>query len=472
MLKPYVLALSSDTETPITLYQKYVKQELGFLLESKEPGVGRYSIIGKSPFITFRSRRSNVIIEKEGCIYFEEGPPLEILKKYVNQFRIYNDTELPFVGGVVGTVGYDTVRQYEKLPELKNKSLDLPEIHQMFMKEVIVYDHFLNKVHLIVLENMTPTGEKLARKKLYEIKELIEDKNIQLRPLSEQSFDGELKSNVDKDTFIQQVKRAKEYIVEGDIFQVVLSRRVTVDQPTSSFDLYRHLRQVNPSPYLFYLNFGPYQVVGSSPEMLVKLTEDKVETYPIAGTRKRGQSNIEDEKLAKELMHDDKENAEHVMLVDLGRNDMGKISKIGSIKIKEFKEIKYFSHVMHLVSLIEGERKSDVDMFEVLKAFLPAGTLAGAPKIRAMEIIEKLENCERGVYGGAVGYFGFDGNMDMCIAIRTMVIHDGKVHLQAGAGIVADSCPEKEYEETWNKLLALLKAIGINESLISREEIR
>ncbi|WP_105615616.1 anthranilate synthase component I [Vallitalea okinawensis] len=472
MLKPYILTLSSDMETPITLYQKYVRNEQGFLLESKETGTGRYSIIGKSPFMTFKSRRSKIIIEKEGCIYFEEGSPLEILKKYINAYKIENDTELPFVGGAVGTVGYDVVRQYEKLPDFNNESLELPEIHQMFVKEVIVYDHYLNKVHLIVLENITPTGAKIAMKKLYEIKELIEDSNLQLESLSDVVFDGQLESNVDQETFMQQVERAKEYIVEGDIFQVVLSRRVTVDQPTSSFNLYRHLRQVNPSPYLFYLNFSTYQVVGSSPEMLVKLNDDNIQTCPIAGTRKRGEDRQEDERLAEELLHDEKEVAEHVMLVDLGRNDMGKVAKIGSINIKAFKEIKCFSHIIHLVSLIEGKKKSDVDPFEVLKAFLPAGTLTGAPKIRAMQIIEELESDERGIYGGAIGYFGFDSNMDMCIAIRTMIIHDLKVYLQAGAGIVADSCPEKEYEETWNKLKGLLKAIGINEEVIGKEVIK
>ena len=256
-----------------------------------------------------------------------------------------------------------------------------------------------------------------------------------------------------------RTEKAKHYIHEGDIFQVVLSQRWTLESKENPFTLYRKLRALNPSPYLFYFNFGDYQVAGSSPEMLVELRKGKVYTCPIAGTRKRGRNDEEDRFLAEELLADPKEKAEHIMLVDLARNDMGRIAKIGTVKVTEFMEVHYYSHVMHLVSLVEGQKNENEDGFSVLSSFLPAGTLSGAPKIRAMEIIEELENTRRGIYGGAVGYFSFDGDMDMCIAIRTMVMKDGKIYMQAGAGITAESVPEKEFEESENKVRALLRAI-------------
>ena len=284
---------------------------------------------------------------------------------------------------------------------------------------------------------------------------LIERSNFYICHFVSTVVQKKIKREIEQDPFC-----AKKYIYDGDIFQVVLSQRLTAETDQKPIDLYRKLRAINPSPYLLYLNFGDYQVAGSSPEMLVEVSGNKVKTCPIAGTRKRGKNLKEDIELAEGLLNDEKEIAEHTMLVDLARNDMGRVSKIGSVKVTELKQIHYYSHVMHIVSLVEGEKREDKDCFDVLSTFLPAGTLSGAPKIRAMEIIEELEEEKRGLYGGSIGYFSFNGNMDMCIAIRTMIIKDKKIYMQAGAGIVADSIPKNEYEESHNKVRALVKTIG------------
>lgn len=457
VLTPYTKKLSADTETPITIFQKYVGDKIGFLLESREPGKGRYSFIAKNPFAVLKSKGMKTIVEERGKIEILEGKTLDIIKNYISKYEINGSIPVPFVGGAVGTVGYEIIRQYEKLPDFNIDELQLPDVHQMFVKEILAYDHFHQQIIIVVLDDISKEGQKRAEKKIRYIENQLSVKinSNELYPTN----DIEIKANMDKEEFIKCVEKAKKYIYEGDIFQVVLSQRWTVHTDQKSFELYRKLRQVNPSSYLFYINFGEYQVAGSSPEMLVELRKDKINTCPIAGTRKRGKNEKEDKLLAHELLTDEKEQAEHVMLVDLGRNDMGRVAKIGSVEVERFMEVENYSHVMHLVSLVSGIKNENDDMFSVLSTFLPAGTLSGAPKIRAMEIIEELETSKRGIYGGAVGYFGFDGDMDMCIAIRTMVINDGKVYMQAGAGIVADSDPEREYEETVNKVSALIKAL-------------
>ena len=457
--KTYSETMSGDTETPITLYSKYVKNNIGFMLESKEQPKGRYTFLSTNPFLTIKAYKDNVEIINNGKGKKEEkkGKALEIVKEEIEKYEIINNTSIPFVGGAVGSVGYDMIKQYEKLPNENMDTVNVPDLHLLFVKEVIAYDHFFNTINIIVLEDETDEGEEQAKERIREIittlkkDVIIEDEN------SEELI---FQSNTTKTKFEEAVNKAKEYIYNGDIFQVVLSQRWSARTNTNPFILYRKLRRVNPSPYMFYFNFNEYYIAGSSPEMLVEIMDNRIFNCPIAGTRRRGKDEEEDQILAKDLLNDEKERAEHIMLVDLGRNDMGKVSKIGTVEVTKYMEVQNYSHVMHLVSLVEGEKREDKDMFETLMSFLPAGTLSGAPKIRAMEIIEELEISKRGIYGGAIGYFGFNGNMDMCIAIRTMVIKDNIVHIQAGAGIVADSDPLKEYEETENKAQALITAIN------------
>jgi len=458
-LIPYIRCISGDLETPVTLYSKYVGEGKGFLLESAEMPKGRYSFMGKNPFLTIRSKDEKVVVERRGKLSIYDGKALDITRKYVKEFKVVNNSDIPFVGGAVGTIGYDIIKQYEELPQINEDILGLPDINLLFVKELIAFDHKFQQVNIIVLEEDNKLGKQKAEKALDAIEQMLDGKpNLQNINLTD-THCGTPKSNISKEQFYNMVNKAKKYIYEGDIFQVVLSQRWSIECNSHPFTLYRKLRQINPSAYLFYFNLGDYQVAGSSPEMLVGVRGDKVTTCPIAGTRKRGKDANEDVILAKELLDDPKEQAEHVMLVDLGRNDMGRVAKIGTVTVPTMMEVRNYSHVMHLVSLVEGKKKKDLDSFDVLSTFLPAGTLSGAPKIRAMEIIEELEPSLRGMYGGAIGYFGFDGDMDMCIAIRTMLINEGTVYMQAGAGIVADSIAENEYLETQNKVKALMQVL-------------
>jgi anthranilate synthase component 1 len=458
ILKVYMDTISGDIDTPITLYSKYVRNSTGFLLESKELPKGRYSFMSANPFITVKAFEDNIEIKQGEEVTIKKGLALDEVKKIIDSYDVINDTKLPFVGGAVGSVAYDMIKQYEIIPKENIDSIGTPDLHLMFVKETIAYDHFYNDINIIVLDEDNKEGSERAQERIREIKIMLKKDII----MDEEEVKEELifQSNVSKKIFGESVEKAKEYIYNGDIFQVVLSQRWSGKTNRKPFSLYRKLRRVNPSPYMFYFNFKDYYIVGSSPEMLVEIKDNKIYNCPIAGTRKRGIDDEEDKVLAEDLLNDEKERAEHIMLVDLGRNDMGKVSTIGSVNVSKFMEVQNYSHVMHLVSLVEGEKRKDKDMFEVLMSFLPAGTLSGAPKIRAMEIIEELEISKRGIYGGAIGYFGFNNNMDMCIAIRTMVIKDNIVHIQAGAGIVADSDKVKEYEETENKAKALITAIN------------
>ncbi len=461
-LVPYTKVISGDTETPITLFKKYVEKDKGFLLESYDAENNKFSFISKNPSAILQGKNNEMTIIEKDTIQVKNGRLLDIVKDYLDKYKINNDTEYPFVGGAVGSISYDIIRQYEKLPNENKDVLDLPDVNLMIATELVIYNHHHSKIILLVLEEEGDLGREKAEQKLSFIENEIKNSMLNIKDfiLEDYCKKSIVKSNVSKEEYIKSVERAKRYIYEGDIFQVVLSQRWEIESEENPFEIYRRLRELNPSQYLFYINYGEYQVLGSSPEMLVKMQKDRVYTCPIAGTRKRGKDFKEDKLLAEDLLSDEKEKAEHVMLVDLARNDMGKVCKIGSIKLSEFMEVKNYSHVMHLVSTVEGERDEKKNAFDILSSILPAGTLSGAPKIRAMEIIEELEREKRGLYGGAVGYFGFDGNMDMCIAIRMMVVKNRKAYIQSGAGIVADSVPENEYEETQNKAKALIKILG------------
>lgn len=454
--KTYVREFSGDTETPITLFYKYVGNERGFLLESRGSGKTNFSFMGKNPMAVLRGTEK-LTIEENGSIREVEGRLLDGVRDYMQGIKVETDLDMSFIGGAVGAIGYDVIRQYEKIPDINGEVVDTPIVHLMVFKEFIVYDHLHDRIKLIVMEdeNEIKAMETLDRMEK-EVKSSVPAEHYAVKDMKPVTFT----SNMTKEKYMDIVEKAKKYIYDGDIFQVVLSQRLTANVEQNPLDLYRRLRAINPSPYLYYLNFEEYQVAGSSPEMLVEVNKNRVKTCPIAGTRKRGKDIFEDARLAEELKNDEKEKAEHVMLVDLARNDMGRIVEIGSVEVSQFMQVQNYSHVMHLVSLVEGNKRDDMDCFTILSTFLPAGTLSGAPKIRAMEIIEELEEERRGLYGGAVGYFSFNGNMDMCIAIRTMIIKEGKVYMQAGAGIVADSIPEMEYEESHNKVRALVKTIG------------
>lgn len=422
---PYVKTILGDTETPITVFQKYVGEQVGFLLESKSKENNRFSFIGADPEKIIRSDN------KEHTT--------ETLRKELGAFEVDNTTHLPFMGGVVGIMGYE-------------QSADF-----LFIREFIAYDHDFGKILFVALDTDDAEGKQRANTKLKAMYEKFQE------PLKivtqEEVITGESVSNTSKPEFIEKVEKAQEYIANGEITQVVLSQRWKAKSNIKPFELYRNLRSLNPSPYLFYFNFGDCQAVGSSPEMLVEIKKGKISTCPIAGTRKRGATEDEDYALVKELLADPKEVKEHIMLVDLAKEDMALVAKEETIKVKDYMKIHKFSHVMHITSLVEGEMNKDADCLEVLNSFFPAGTLSGAPRPRAMAIIEELENDKRGFYGGAAGYIGFTGEMDMCIAIRMMVVKDETIYMQAGAGIVDDSDPVKEYEESENKVKALINAI-------------
>lgn len=459
-LKTYERVFPGDTETPITLFFKYVKDEKGFILEGRGDGKINFSFLGKNPVACLYGS-DKLTIEEQGVKRIYEGKLLDGVREYLSEYHVETDLEFSFVGGAVGTVGYDVIRQYEKLPDKNPDVIGVPVVNLMVFTEFIIYDHMHDCIRLVVLDTPDHYGKNRAEAMLDKMeKEIMSVVPAERYSMPEKPSKIKVTSNVTKEEYMAMVEKAKKYIYDGDIFQVVLSQRLTVETDSRAIDLYRKLRTINPSPYLIYYNFGDYQVAGCSPEMLVEVTGDRIKTCPIAGTRKRGRNAEEDMALATDLKSDTKEQAEHVMLVDLARNDMGRVAEIGSVEISEFMQVHYYSHVMHMVTLAEGQKKKDEDSFSVLSTFLPAGTLSGAPKIRAMEIIDELENLRRGTYGGACGYFSFNGDMDTCITIRTMIIKDGKVYMQSGAGIVADSVPENEYEECRNKLRALVNAIG------------
>jgi anthranilate synthase component 1 len=468
---PVTMEVYADMETPISLFKRFEDSEYCFLLESVEGGEkwARYSFVGRNPFLIVKSSNGkNYIKDRNGNESVEEGNPIDTIKALMGKYRGAEILKLPrFNGGAVGFFGYDLIRYYENLPNVPEDDLRLPESHFMFTDEVIVFDHLKQKIHIIVNMHVNGNIERAYTSTTERIKtiyrEILSSRwkiNENIKP-DQGAVKKELNftSNITREKFCDNVVRAKQYIKDGDIFQVVLSQRLCVETDHEPLDIYRVLRVINPSPYMYYLKFKDYRLIGSSPEMLVRVEDGTAETCPIAGTRKRGATKEEDEALEKDLLADKKECAEHTMLVDLGRNDIGKVSKYGTVKVNNLMHVEKYSHVMHIVTNVIGELREDKTPFDALMSVLPAGTVSGAPKVRAMEIIDELENVKRGPYAGAIGYLSFNGNLDSCITIRTMVIKNNKAYIQAGAGIVADSVPEMEYEETINKAKALLKAL-------------
>lgn len=468
---PVTMEVYADMETPISLFKRFTDSKYCFLLESVEGGEkwARYSFIGRNPFLTVKSKGSNSLIENsDGGIKVESGNPIEIIRRLMDSYRSAEIKAMPrFNGGAAGFFGYDLIRHYENLPDMPEDDLQLPESHFMFVKEVTVFDHLKQKIHIIVNLQTDGNIERNYNSAIERIKEIYREilstrwkvSDNSIPDINRKKAPMTFKSNISKEKFCDNVRKAKQYIKDGDIFQVVLSQRICVETEQDPFDVYRVLRLINPSPYMYYLKFDGYTLVGASPEMLVRVEKGVVETCPIAGTRKRGATPEQDKALEEELLADEKELAEHTMLVDLGRNDIGRVSKFGTVFVKDLMRVERYSHVMHIVSNVQGELKEGKTPFDALMSVMPAGTLSGAPKIRAMEIIDELETVKRGTYGGAIGYLGFNGNLDSCITIRTVLFKDNKAYIQAGGGIVADSVPENEYEESLNKAAALLKAL-------------
>lgn len=465
---PFIKEIEGDIDTPISLFKKLCTDKTSYLLESVEGGDkwGRYSFIGRNPHFTIKGYENKVSIINPGKnSEIINGKYLDVVREIFSRYTMPDITGFSdFIGGAVGYIAYDIIRDFENLTNVNSDDLGIPDIHLLIMEEIIVYDHLKQKI-LIIFNQFTEDNKEdnyeYCLSRICEIEDEINNNKIIIPVSPQYEKTAEYKSNETRSSYMEKVEKAKEYIKKGDIFQVVLSQRLQINSDVNPLELYRVLRRLNPSPYMYYISYGDYQVVGSSPELLVKVTDGIIETCPIAGTRPRGKDKEEDEKFEKDLLSDEKETAEHLMLVDLARNDIGKLSEFGSVKVNQFMEVHRFSHVMHLVSNVVGELNSKHDMFDVLISSLPAGTVSGAPKIRAMEIIDELENNKRGIYAGGVGYFGFNGNMDICIAIRTVLFNTNKAYIQAGAGIVADSVPSNEYDETLRKAGALLEAFEI-----------
>lgn len=457
----------ADTMTPISIFSAFAEQKGCFLLESVEKGTkwGRYSFIGLHPSALLEFKDGMLRVEGPAYRAMPCRDPVAYLRHLMQERRHPIIKDLPrFTGGCVGYFAYDIVRLFEPLPNAPPDDLSLPDAHFIVSDELIVYDHLKQRVIIIVNVNVEHEGETAydrAIAKINLIYDAISTPTSSTIPVISDEIDGDmgLITNVSQQQYVEWVKKAKRYIAEGDIFQVVLSQRYEMPADMHPFDAYRALRTLNPSPYMYYFNFGDYQIVGSSPESLVRVEGTTVETCPIAGTRPRGHTPEQDAMLEADLLSDEKERAEHVMLVDLGRNDVGKVSQYGTVKVEDLMHVEKYSHVMHLVTNVKGQMKEGADAFDALVACLPAGTVSGAPKVRAMQIIDELENVRRGPYAGALGYIGYNGNMDVCITIRTAIFKNGKAYVQAGAGIVADSVPEREYVETANKAKALLQAI-------------
>lgn len=464
---PLTIECCADMDTPISVFRRMRTEKDCFLLESigENRTTARYSFIGRNPFITFTSLGNEITVsDYTGKTETYRAKPMEELEKLISRYRAPKLDNIPsFNGGAVGFFAYDVIRQYEYLPDINPDELGVPDMQFMLTDEIIAFDHIRQKIVLIV--NIHAEGDiesryKKASGRLLDIRQEMADlSSLMQKEKREYRSGSKVKSNVTKEEFCANVEKAKEYIKNGDIFQVVLSQRFSVETSVSPFNVYRALRLINPSPYMYYLDFGDYQIVGASPEMLVRVENGIVQTGPIAGSRPRGKTVEEDMALEDSLLRDEKELAEHTMLVDLGRNDIGRVSEFGSVKVTRFKYVERFSHIMHIISDVEGKLRADKSCFDALGSTLPAGTLSGAPKIRAMEIIDELENVKRCVYGGAIGYISFNGNFDSCITIRTGVFKDGMAHVQAGGGIVYDSVPEYEYRESVNKASAVLKAI-------------
>ncbi|TWI58860.1 anthranilate synthase component I [Halalkalibacter nanhaiisediminis] len=478
---PVVERFFADGLTPVQIVHQ-LGDQVSFLLESKDEHSpwSRYSFIGLNPmFELIEENGLYRTYSKDRDIVLEKTTFQEAFDETMSFLHVQPlDIPIPFRGGAVGYMSYDAIETIE--PTLaSNTEQRVPHYQFLFCQTLIAFDH--TKKELTVLVHARPEDEghleayQAASAEIERVSSLLEQpvSGLMLKEtptLDEEVSFANVKSNYSKEAFIADVEKIKEYIRAGDVFQTVLSQRFEMEVSASALEVYRVLRMVNPSPYLFYLKFDDLEVVGSSPERLVQVQDGHVEIHPIAGTRKRGKDEAEDNALAKELLADEKERAEHYMLVDLARNDVGRIAEYGSVETPTLLEIGKFSHVMHIISKVTGRLRQGTEPLEALMASFPAGTVSGAPKIRAMEILQELEPTKRGLYAGAIGYLGYDGNIDSCIAIRTMVIQDGKAYIQAGAGVVADSVPEKEFEETENKAKALIRAVQLAEKMFGNAE--
>ena len=469
---PLVREVLADLETPLSAYMKLANSPYSYLFESVHGGEkwGRYSIIGLSSNTILRVHGNRLTIEQDGKIIKdkETNDPLQDIEDFVQQFRVPELQGIPrFSGGLVGYFGYDCIRYIEpRLADNKEDPLKCPDILLMVSDRLVVFDNLSGKLYIIVHAN--PEKDNAFEKTQHELEQLagklamipVRQPEISTRTVNEEDFI----SGFTQEKFERAVDEIKNYIVEGDVMQVVLSQRLSIPFKAAPINLYRALRCLNPSPYLFYMHLDDFHIVGSSPEILVRLEDGVVTVRPIAGTRPRGATEAEDLALEQDLLQDPKELAEHLMLIDLGRNDVGRVAEMGSVKLTDKMIIERYSHVMHIVSNVTGKLKKDKTAMDVLRATFPAGTVSGAPKIRAMEIINELEPVKRGIYAGAVGYLSWAGNMDTAIAIRTAVIKNDTLHIQVGAGIVADSVPRREWDETMNKGRAMFRAVTMAEN--------
>ena len=443
----------ADLETPVSAYLKVARGDYSFLLESVEGGerMGRYSYIGTEPY-------------RVSALQHEDGDPLQLVEDEIAQFRPVPAPGLPrFHGGAVGYIGYEAVGHFERVPQPEADALGVPESWLMFTDTLLVFDHVLHTIKVISHARLDGDIDAAYDAAVAKIERLTERLEAPLAVLPYTPLDGPtgqpVGSNWAHEDYLRAVERTKQYIVEGDIIQAVIAQRFSRETGVHPVELYRSLRVVNPSPYMYLLQFGEIAVIGASPELLVKVEDGLVDVHPIAGTRPRSGSPAEDERLAEELRNDPKEIAEHVMLLDLGRNDVGRVSKSGSVEVTQSFDLELYSHVMHLVSHVQGELREGMSGYDALRSAFPAGTVSGAPKIRAMEIIAELEPDRRGPYAGAVGFFDLSGNVETCITIRTVLLRDGVAYVQAGGGIVYDSDPQREFEETEHKARALMAAI-------------
>lgn len=465
----------SDSLTPVSIYHNLSKQfkAESFLLESVEgeEKISRFSFMGFVPLAVFKSKGTKINIKEEKEITFEtKKDPLFELKKLMRKFKVAPKENLRFFGGFVGYLGYDLIRFYEPIGAKKRDPLNTPDTYLMLPKFLIIFDHLKKQIEIL---SFVKIGAKQNLKKLYAKEEKIIEQifaklqnpvKLSALPMA-LTKKANLKSNLSRNEFVSIVDKARKYIKEGEIIQTVLSQRFSVDFSGNPFNVYRYLRILNPSPYMFYLNFRDLKVAGSSPEMLLRCEKGVLITRPIAGTRPRGKDELEEKKLEKSLLDDPKERAEHIMLVDLARNDVGRVSESASVTVPVFMTVEHFSHVMHIVSEVRARLKKGEDIFSAFASCFPAGTLSGAPKVRAMQIINELEGDGRGIYAGSVGYFSFTNSLDTCIIIRTIVFKNNKAYIQAGAGIVMDSQPQKEYKETLNKAKAQVLAIRLAKGL-------
>jgi anthranilate synthase component 1 len=471
---PVCKEIMADLLTPVSAFLKIAEDsDNAFLLESVDGGeqVARYSFLGKDPFLIVRSRKGQTIVEHAGVISKQPESFMSTLRQLMTKYRSPPMSELPrFTGGAVGYLGYDSVPWFEaslqeawtRQASLDNESDGDDEAAFMLFDTVLAFDHVAHRILIIAnalvsKDDDLPTLYKFACAKMKFLERELERTLSQSESLKKVKL--EITSNLSQKSFESSVKTAQSHIFEGEIFQVVLSRRLQTVLSADPFTVYRALRHINPSPYMYFMKMGRTVIVGASPEMLVRVENKKVETHPIAGTRPRGMDVWEDERLGEELKADEKERAEHVMLVDLGRNDLGRVCEYGTVRVPQFMRLERYSHVMHLVSKVEGRLADGKDQLDALAACFPAGTVSGAPKVRAMELITQLEPTRRGIYAGAIGYLDFAGNLDCCIGIRTITIRDGRASIQSGAGIVADSVPESEFKETEDKAKAMLRAI-------------